>query len=157
MVIAPPSTGKERTNKKEVTSNDQTYRGKRFKVRPAARILKIVVIKLIAPRIDAAPDKCKLNIAKSTEGPECACTLLSGGYTVHPVPAPDSTNVELTNNNKDGGNNQKDMLFILGKAMSTAPIIIGKKKFPNPPIIIGITIKKIIRKAWPVTNTLYSW
>jgi len=29
-----------------------------------------VVIKLIAPNIEAAPDKCKLKIAKSTEGPE---------------------------------------------------------------------------------------
>jgi hypothetical protein len=35
-------------------------------------MLKIVVIKLIEPNIEAAPDKCKLNIAKSTAGPECA-------------------------------------------------------------------------------------
>jgi len=39
----------------------------------------MVVIKLIAPKIEAAPDKCKLKIAKSTEGPECACALLKGG------------------------------------------------------------------------------
>jgi len=32
----------------------------------------MVVIKLIAPKIEEAPAKCKLNIAKSTEGPECA-------------------------------------------------------------------------------------
>jgi hypothetical protein len=31
-----------------------------------------VVIKLIEPNIDAAPARCKLKIAKSTEGPECA-------------------------------------------------------------------------------------
>jgi len=37
---------------------------------PGARILKIVTIKLIAPKIDDAPAKCKLKIAKSTEGPE---------------------------------------------------------------------------------------
>jgi hypothetical protein len=30
----------------------------------------MVTIKLIEPKIDAAPDKCKLKIAKSTEGPE---------------------------------------------------------------------------------------
>ena len=42
-------------------------------------ILKIVVIKLIAPKIDEAPAKCKLKIAKSTDGPECACTLDNGG------------------------------------------------------------------------------
>jgi len=30
----------------------------------------IVTIKLIAPAIEDAPDKCKLKIAKSTDGPE---------------------------------------------------------------------------------------
>jgi hypothetical protein len=36
-------------------------------------------MKLIAPKIDDAPDKCKLNIAKSTEPPEWAVALDSGG------------------------------------------------------------------------------
>ena len=72
---------------------------------PGLRILNVVVIKLIAPKIDAAPDKCKLKIAKSTEGPECAWILLNGGYTVHPVPAPASTNVDANNKNNDGNNN----------------------------------------------------
>ena len=39
------------------------------------------------------------------------------------------------------------MLFIRGNAMSGAPISNGTNQFPNPPIIIGITIKKIITKA----------
>jgi len=73
--------------------------------------------------------------------------LLKGGYTVQPVPAPDSTKVEKTKSPREGGNNQKETLFILGKAISGAPIINGKKKFPKPPIIIGITIKKIIKNA----------
>jgi hypothetical protein len=30
----------------------------------------------------------------------------------------------------------------------------GRSQFPNPPIKIGITIKKIIKKAWAVTKTL---
>jgi len=54
---------------------------------------------------------------------------------------------DKSNNDKDGGNNQKLMLFIRGKAISGAPIINGTNQFPNPPIIIGITIKKIITKA----------
>ena len=41
--------------------------------------------------------------------------------------------------------------------MSGAPIRIGTNQLPNPPIIIGITIKKIIMKAWAVTTTLYNW
>jgi len=36
-------------------------------------------MKLIAPKIEEAPDKCRLKIAKSTEGPECACIALKGG------------------------------------------------------------------------------
>jgi len=37
---------------------------------PGDLILKTVVIKLIAPKIDAAPERCRLKIAKSTEPPE---------------------------------------------------------------------------------------
>lgn len=47
----------------------------------------------------------------------------------------------------DGGNNQNLMLFIRGNAMSGAPNISGTSQFPNPPIMIGITMKKIITKA----------
>ena len=46
------------------------------------------------------------------------------------------------------------MLFNRGKAMSEAPSIKGTSQLPNPPIKIGITIKKIIIKAWAVTTTL---
>lgn len=45
-------------------------------------------------------------------------------------------------------------MFIRGKAISGAPNIIGINQFPNPPIRIGITIKKIIINAWAVTITL---
>jgi hypothetical protein len=41
--------------------------------------------------------------------------------------------------------------------MSGAPIIKGTNQFPNPPIIIGMTMKKIMIKAWAVTITLYVW
>jgi len=42
-------------------------------------MLKIVVIKFIAPAIDDAPAKCKLKIAKSTEPPGCATMPDNGG------------------------------------------------------------------------------
>ena len=41
--------------------------------------------------------------------------------------------------------------------MSGAPIIKGTNQLPKPPIRIGITTKKTITKAWPVTITLYKW
>jgi hypothetical protein len=57
-------------------------------------------------------------------------------------------------NMRDGGRSQNLMLFIRGKAISGAPSIKGTSQFPNPPIKIGITIKKIIMKAWAVTIVL---
>jgi hypothetical protein len=145
--MQPPKTGNDNNNKKEVINIDQRYKGILCNVIPGLRILNIVVIKFIAPKIEAAPERCKEKIAKSTDGPECACTLLKGGYTVQPVPAPASTRVEAKIKNKEGGNNQKLILFILGKDMSGAPNINGTKKLPKPPIKIGITIKKIIAIA----------
>lgn len=41
--------------------------------------------------------------------------------------------------------------------MSGEASIRGSSQLPKPPIIRGITIKKIIRKAWAVTMVLYSW
>lgn len=111
-------------------------------------------MKLMAPRIDDIPARCKEKIAKSTEAPLWPLRDLKGGYTVQPVPAPPSTNLLLIRRINEGGNSQKLMLFIRGKLISGAPINKGTIQFPNPPIIIGITIKKIITKACAVTITL---
>ena len=46
------------------------------------------------------------------------------------------------------------MLFIRGKAISGAPNINGTNQFPDPQIMIGITMKKIITKTWAVTMKL---
>lgn len=70
------------------------------------------------------------------------------------MPAPDSAAAEIVSKSREGGRSQNLILFIRGKAMSGAPIIIGTKKLPNPPIIIGITMKKIIINACAVTITL---
>lgn len=61
---------------------------------------------------------------------------------------------EASSSKNDGGSSQKLILFIRGKAISGAPIIRGTSQLPNPPIMMGITIKKIITKAWAVTITL---
>lgn len=86
-------------------------------------------------------------MAKSTEAPAWARLPANGGYTVHPVPAPASTVEDANKRRKDGGRSQKLILFIRGNAISGAPIINGTNQLPKPPIIIGITIKKIITKA----------
>lgn len=46
------------------------------------------------------------------------------------------------------------MLFLRGKALSGAPIIRGTNQLPKPPIRIGLTLKKILRKACAVITTL---
>jgi len=110
-------------------------------------MLIIVVIKFNAPKIDEIPAKCRLNIARSTAPPEWKSIDDSGGYTVQPVPAPPSTNDDPSNNINAGGNNQNDILFKRGNAMSGAPIINGTNQLPKPPIKTGITKKYIITNA----------
>lgn len=77
-----------------------------------------------------------------------------GGYTVQPVPAPIPANAERESSVSEGGSSQNLMLFIRGKAISWVPIISGTSQFPNPPIMIGITMKKIITNACAVTMVL---
>lgn len=51
---------------------------------------------------------------------------------------------DVSSSRKEGGRSQKLMLFQRGNAISGALIIRGTNQFPKPPIIMGITIKKII-------------
>jgi hypothetical protein len=147
IVIAPANTGKDKSNKITVIFADHTKRGTRSNVIPLARILMIVEIKLIAPKIEEIPAKWREKMVISTEAPLCEMFADKGGYTVHPVPAPLSTAAELKSRVSEGGRSQNLMLFKRGNAMSGAPSISGINQLPNPPIIIGITMKKIIIKA----------
>lgn len=154
IVIPAARTGSDRRRRTAVTSTDHTNKGVWYWEMAGGFMLIIVVIKFTAPRIDDTPARCSEKIVKSTDAPAWARLPASGGYTVHPVPAPASTPEEASSSRNDGGRSQKLMLFIRGNAMSGAPIISGTSQFPNPPIRIGITIKKIITKAWAVTITL---
>lgn len=147
MVIAPASTGRDNNSNRAVINTLHTNKGTRIQLCSLLRMLIIVVIKLIAPKIEEAPARCSEKIAKSTEGPVCAIECDKGGYTVHPVPAPCSTRLEVKSKIREGGSNQNLILFKRGKAISGKPIIRGIRILPKPPIIIGITMKKIIIKA----------
>jgi hypothetical protein len=147
IVIAPASTGKDKRRSTAVISTDQTNRGILSIFIVVVRMLIMVVMKLMAPKIEEAPARCSLKIVRSTDIPLWNVMFDKGGYTVHPVPAPNPANEEEINRVIDGGSNQNLMLFIRGNAMSGAPIIKGTSQLPNPPIIIGITMKKIITNA----------
>ena len=55
----------------------------------------------------------------------------------------------------DATSSQNDRLFSRGNAMSGAPIMSGTIQLPKPPIIAGMTMKKIMMIAWLLKNTLY--
>ena len=148
------STGRDRRRRTAVIMTDQTNSGVWYCDIDGGFMLMQVVMKLIAPRIEETPARWREKMVRSTEAPAWARLPARGGYTVHPVPAPASTPEDAKRRRRDGGSSQKLMLFIRGNAMSGAPIIRGTSQFPNPPIIMGITMKKIITKACAVTITL---
>ena len=57
--MAPASTGSDSNSRKVVTRIDHTNRGILCIVMPGARMLKIVVMKLMAPRIDERAGEVK--------------------------------------------------------------------------------------------------
>jgi len=59
IVIAPANTGNESNNKNAVIYTAHTNKGVRCAVIPGARMLVIVTMKLIAPKIEETPAKCK--------------------------------------------------------------------------------------------------
>ena len=63
----------------------------------------------------------------------------------------------MISSEKDAGSSQNEMLFMRGNAMSGAPIISGIIQFPNPPIIAGMTMKKIMIRPCAVVKTLNMW
>ena len=69
MVMAPASTGTASSSRNAVTSIDQTNSGILCSVMPGARMLKMVVMKLIAPSSDEIPARCSANSTKSSAGP----------------------------------------------------------------------------------------
>jgi len=79
MVIAPANTGRERSNNKAVITTDQIKSGIQSNLINVDFIFKTVEIKLIDPKIEEIPAKCKLKIARSTENPEWCKELERGG------------------------------------------------------------------------------
>jgi hypothetical protein len=70
IVIAPAKTGNLTISKTAVIATDHKNRGSRAIVTLAeVRDTRIVVKKLILPKIEETPARCKLKIAKSTEIP----------------------------------------------------------------------------------------
>ena len=127
---------------------------------PGARMLKMVVMKLMAPRIEEAPARCSDRITKSIAGPGWPVLDESGGYMTQPPPKPFMPGrafddaCEIISSRNEEGSSQNEMLFMRGKAMSGAPIISGTNQLPKPPISAGMTMKKIMIRPCMVICTL---
>src|SRR4030088_1974283 len=110
IVIAPASTGSDSSSRNTVTSCDHTNSGILCSVMPGARMLKMVVMKLMAPRIDEAPARWIDRMGKYTAGPGWP-DVDSGAYNVQPVPTPlapgsPSTKVDSSSRAKEAGSSQ---------------------------------------------------
>ena len=68
-----------------------------------------------------------------------------------------SSTAESSSSTKAGTISQKLILFIRGKAMSGAPIMIGTIQLPKPPISAGMTTKNTMMRPCAVMKTFQSW
>lgn len=154
IVMTAARAGSGNSSRMVVIRTDQMKRWVWYCERAGGFMLMAVVMKLMAPRIEDTPSRWREKIARSTEAPVRARLPAKGGYMAYPVPDPASTADKASSSKKDGGSNQKLMLLMHRNAMPGAPIITGTSQFLNPPIINGVTMKKIITKVWAVTITL---
>src|SRR3546814_8557156 len=69
IVMAAARTGSANNSMKAVTRMAQTNSGILWSVMPGARMFKMVVMKLMAPRMEDAPARCIESITMSTAGP----------------------------------------------------------------------------------------
>lgn len=77
--MAPANTGRDNNNNRTVINTDHTNRGIRSKDMLGFRMLMIVDMKLIAPRIEEIPAKWREKIVKSTEAPGWDSPVDKGG------------------------------------------------------------------------------
>src|SRR5262249_57363734 len=114
----PASTGRDRSSRKAVTRIDHTNRGILCSVMPGARMLKIVVMKLMAPRIEDAPARWSEKIAMSTAAPGWPTALDSGGERGQPGAAPPPAKGEPRSRREGGGSRPKATVFLPREAPS---------------------------------------
>jgi len=69
IVIAPARTGKDNSRSRAVMNTDQTNNGIRSNDMNGDRMLMIVVMKLMAPRIEEIPARWREKIPRSTAPP----------------------------------------------------------------------------------------
>lgn len=79
IVIPAARTGRDRSRSTAVIRTDQTNSGVWYCVIAGGFMLIMVVIKLIAPRMEETPARCREKMARSTEAPAWARFPARGG------------------------------------------------------------------------------
>lgn len=79
IVIPAARTGRERSKRTAVIRTAQTNKGVWYWEIAGGFMLIIVVMKLMAPRIEEIPARWREKIVKSTDAPACARLLARGG------------------------------------------------------------------------------
>lgn len=79
IVMPAAKTGSDSNRRTAVIRTAHTNKGVWYCEMAGGFILIIVVIKLMAPRMDETPAKCREKIVKSTEAPACARFPARGG------------------------------------------------------------------------------
>lgn len=79
IVIPAARTGRDRSRRTAVIRTDQTKRGVWYWVMAGGFILIIVVIKLMAPKMEETPARWSEKIVRSTEAPGCDIFPAKGG------------------------------------------------------------------------------
>lgn len=89
-------------------------------------MLIIVVMKLMAPKIEETPAKCKEKMVRSTEAPAWARLPAKGGYTVQPVPAPAST-IEDARSSRNEGGGVRSLYYLFGEMLYREHQLLGEQ------------------------------
>src|SRR5512134_1125511 len=116
MVTAPASTGMTAISRNAVMSQVHANIGIFISVMPGARMLRMVAMMLIEPRIDDMPSMWIDRRVKSVPMPPW---IDSGGYSVQPAEGPPpGMNRPRIIRVAANGRIQNDQLFMRGNAMS---------------------------------------
>jgi hypothetical protein len=123
IAIAPAKSGRKRNPLRNVIIRDHKYVGILYKDFPGTWELIKIATKLIAPKIDEVPAKCKLKIAKSILGNSDMLVQL---VSVNPAAAPTKVKVERIHNTKEGPTSKNETLFMRENEYSWYSVINGK-------------------------------
>jgi hypothetical protein len=162
MVMAPPSTGSDKTSKER--RHQHRPDEKRHLVKRHARGAHVEDGR---DEIDRAQDRGRTGQVQREDrqiDSHIGMPLNVGERRIN-RPARTGTgretqqmqNQNLANNISDGTISQKEMLLRRGKAMSGAPIMMGRNQLPKPPISPGMTTKKTMMRPCAVMNTFHCW